>query len=74
MNSFFEQGGSKTYDCYDFHINSPAPEQQIDLVNQFKSILISNNISLVGKSIIGMLVLNYFDKVKKIRPNIRPYL
>jgi hypothetical protein len=44
MNNFFVNGGPKTWDCYDFHINDPTPEGQIAKMNQFKSILNSNGI------------------------------
>jgi len=44
MNDFFAEGGPKTFDCYDFHINEPNPEAQITDINQFKSILSSNGI------------------------------
>lgn len=39
MDSFFANGGPRTYDCYDFHIDAPQPEDQIARVNQFKTIL-----------------------------------
>jgi hypothetical protein len=44
MNNFFANGGPKTFDCYDFHINAPTPEAQIAHINQFKSILSNNGI------------------------------
>jgi hypothetical protein len=45
MNNFLANGGTKTWDCYDFHINDPAPEGQISKINQFKSILNANGIA-----------------------------
>jgi hypothetical protein len=44
MNSFFANGGPKTWDCYDFHVNEPSPEGQIADINQFKTILHDNGI------------------------------
>jgi len=45
MDSFFKNGGPKTYDCYDFHINATNPEVEMSLISQFRSILDSNGIS-----------------------------
>lgn len=44
MNSFFSNGGPKTWDCYDFHANDPTPEGQIADINQFKTVLRNNGI------------------------------
>jgi hypothetical protein len=44
MNSFFANGGPKTWDCYDFHMNEPTPEGQIADINQFKAVLRNNGI------------------------------
>jgi hypothetical protein len=46
MNDFFQSGGPKTYDCYDFHINYlNEPEDEIPLIAQYKSILTAHGIT-----------------------------
>lgn len=48
MISFFANGGPKTWDCYDFHMNEVNPEGQIADIRQFKTILSSNGIDLAA--------------------------
>ena len=44
MTSYFQAGLPTTWDCYDFHINEPTPEEQIADINEFKTILTNNGI------------------------------
>jgi hypothetical protein len=45
MTDFFAAGGLTTYDGYDFHFSEATPENEIALINQFKSILSSAGVS-----------------------------
>ncbi|MGA7622260.1 MAG: hypothetical protein WCA91_01655, partial [Candidatus Acidiferrales bacterium] len=44
MNDYFQSGLPNTWDCYDFHINEPTPEEQLADINDFKTVLTNNGI------------------------------